>query len=603
MRIFSEINRDNLEAQQLFFVECWASMSHERCLDSDRVSYNNILNASTELLELYSFGDKHRATEKRRHVVDELNTYLKQDTVLCNPVFKNIPDLLKDILSTTHPEPVENQKGLMMSLLQELKQLLILHYREIAVEELRVLLANGAQSDETALESIFTKANALLSHLITLGMPTTETYPLCQNYLIKRQNETQFLDAFDQFSAKLTIPFSAYKVSLRFNHRPMYELLSKASVTTFGECQFSIIPQEDDARYHFVQVVVEVEAISHRAALIMAENSFLQALDLFSYFLGKHDIRPSHKVIVTDSTGATKEIRRSMIEMSNHTDRSNDLSIYMKVISHLCKNGSQKTANKINAAFRFYQNGQNEKSLESRFTAFWSALESLTLIDENGSHTHEQHVINAVVPCIALDYPVKQLFSLRGCAKILNWPPFQTAEGSFQFQSADLGQIYLAIKDTDVRDEVIRRLDGHPYAGFKFNKFMMLSRHPFELAQKIENHESKVELQIHRLYRVRNAIVHNASTDERLDLLVLNLEHYLRSTLNALVYTAHQSESITSPEEAFIRYQYQAKCIFSEMDPSRYIGQKKREGLQKSIEAGTKLVSDTKLIEWLRMHT
>jgi hypothetical protein len=274
----------------------------------------------------------------------------------------------------------------------------------------------------------------------------------------------------------------------------------------------------------------------------------------------------------------------------------------MDAVTHLRKKGTQKTSNKISAAFRFFQNGVNEKGLESRFTAFWSALESLTLIEENSNLKHDEHVINAVLPCIAMDYPLKQLFAFRGCAKALEWEPINLNGSPFTIQSSNLGEIYTALKNTDFVEEVNRRLETYPYAQFRFSKFIGLCSSPFELAQKIEAHQRKVELHINRLYRIRNAIVHNATSHERLELLVVNLEHYLRSTLNALFYTVERSSSITSSEEALIRYQYEANKIFEEMDPSLKESQRNREGKQRSIRGGTVRVSDSMLINWLSMH-
>ena len=166
----------------------------------------------------------------------------------------------------------------------------------------------------------------------------------------------------------------------------------------------------------------------------------------------------------------------------------------------------------------------------------------------------------------------------------------------------DLGTLYSSLKNAAFADVVSQRLSCHPYAQYRFDSFIKLCSNPFDLAQKIEEHERKVELHIHRIYRVRNSIVHNASPHERLELLIVNLEHYLRSTLNALVYMVHKSKSIKSPEEAFIRYQFEAKRIFEEMDPSRKDSERKREGTIKSIHTGNVKSKDEQLVNWLSIH-
>jgi hypothetical protein len=288
LRIQNNINRD-LEKQQLFFLECWASMSNVRSLDSDRVSYNNTLNSVLELLDLYALGDKHRAPEKREHVVEELRQFIDSNELLQHSDFLSIPSQLRDIFNE-HSKPLENKKELIISFLEELKELLTKHYRRISVEELTALLQDGADNSDGALAKIYNKTNALMSHLITLGMPTSECYLLCRNYLIKRNTQTSFSDAFDNLANKITSVSQQYTVNLSLDKKPLYELLNQASVYTLGDCQFTNQPRDESSRSHMVHSVIAVQAISFSAARNIAEKKLIQALDLFSYFLGRVDL-------------------------------------------------------------------------------------------------------------------------------------------------------------------------------------------------------------------------------------------------------------------------------------------------------------------------
>ncbi|MFZ6044146.1 hypothetical protein ACOV11_27115, partial [Vibrio natriegens] len=93
-------------------------------------------------------------------------SYIDRDTILSAACFNDIPKKLNDIFSS-HSEPLENQKELIVSLLHEIKERLILHYRNEAVQDLRGRLADGADNSSEALAIIHAKANALLSHLVT----------------------------------------------------------------------------------------------------------------------------------------------------------------------------------------------------------------------------------------------------------------------------------------------------------------------------------------------------------------------------------------------------------------------------------------------------
>ncbi|OHU91845.1 MULTISPECIES: hypothetical protein [Pseudoalteromonas] len=603
MRIFDSINRD-VEKHQLFFIECWASLSNLNTLDSDRVSYNNVLNSIEEMLDLYALGDKYKAPDKRKHVARELEGFLQNDPIIKKSVFNNIPQQLAETL-TSHDNPLENKRSLIVSFLQELRNLINTHYRNESTSELSALLSDESEFNDSLLRDIYISANSLMSVLITQGMPISECYLLCRNYLMKRKDTVTFGDAIEGFFSKLKLPYGQYEVTLKLDDKKLYELIGRTSVKSLGDCHFSTVPRTEEERRYYVSAKIKVHAISFSSAIAASEKILFQAIDLFSYFLGKREIKILSKAeVVSSSNGDSKQLPRFEKELANILERWSDdeLSDYMEVIGHFRQMGSEKTANKVHSTFKFFQNGVTEKSLESRFTAFWSALESLTLINENSKQTHDEHVIAAVIPCIALDYPVKQLSALKGCAKTLNWDNFNFDGAPFKIQDADLSSIYKALKTEDFAEQIKSSLSDHPYAQYRFMQFINLCSNPYELSNKVDAHRDKVELHIHRIYRIRNAIVHNASSHERLQLLVVNLEHYLRSTLNALVYTVIRSKAILSPEEAFVRYQHSANRVFIEMDPSKLYSGKKKEGKIKEIINGNVTVSDNQLIAWLSLY-
>ncbi|HGW5369696.1 hypothetical protein JJQ32_05810 [Enterobacter hormaechei] len=110
------------------------------------------------------------------------------------------------------------------------------------------------------------------------------------------------------------------------------------------------------------------------------------------------------------------------------------------------------------------------------------------------------------------------------------------------------------------------------------------------MGEKINAHVEKVTLHIHRLYMVRNSIVHNAESNPHISLLTANLEHYLRATINAMYYTAAHIPSVTSPEEIFTRCIYMFKNIQNSLLPPEVKGKATPDG------------SDESLIKWLELH-
>lgn len=609
MRLDTRIDRSGLEPQQLFFIECWSSLCCLQSIDSDRVTYNNVLNATEELLELYAHGDKFRAVDKRRHVIQELLDILRTDPCLKNDVYKQVTQQILSIcgsdekkLADPNTSPIEKKKALLCSLLNQLSGLVRAKYRDVSVEILRDSLLSGAIDSVEVLSRVYSVTNSLISVLITLGMPTSECFSLVKNYLFSRENP--FAVSFESLVLKITQEPFPVKIRLTMTSERLYLLVDEAGGDiNFKNCIFSTI---NNGVNNTIEVDVEVEAISFSAAKKKSDADLHKALDVIAYMMGRDDIQIHKQYVATNGVdGRSKALRDFDKPLINALDRlsRNEFELYMETMSRLHDQATEKTIRKVSAAFRFFKNGLSEDTPESRFTAYWSALESLTLDVSEQSLSHDAHVILAVLPCMRLDYPVKQLFALRSVAKLLKWEPFLIDGSSIDIRESNLGDLYSALKHDDFVNDILLRLDSYPYAKYRFGAFLQLCKEKYALAVKIQEHERKVELQLHRLYRTRNAIVHNAATPDRLDMLIVNLEHYLRSTLNAMVYMMDSAPSISSPEEAFNRYHYLSECILAEMDPSVSEKEGNKDGKRKSILNGTVKLNDSRLIEWLCLHS
>lgn len=605
MRLDTRLDRAGLTDKQAFFIECWSSLCCLKSIDSDRVTYNNVLNATEEILELYTHENRYNAVEKRRHVIRELRELFSLDPCINHADFDGIPQHIiglcdENRLTDQNVSPVEKKKTLMISLLSQLSGLIRVKYRKVAIDTIRDVLLSTQPADNNDFDKIYYLTNSLVSVLITLGMPTSECFLLVKNFFFNR--ELEFSRTFELFSEKIDRAPFPIRIIKKLKSERLYNLIRDAEgEINFKNCSFilSTAPREEG---NTSIVSIDVDAISFNAAKKRSMFDLHKALDVIAYMMGGDDIEIVKKYTAINKDNTTEA--KSLIEFDrpiiNALDRlSRDgFELYMTTMSTLYGKAEDNTVRKISAAFRFFKNGLSDDTSESRFTAFWSALESLTLGVSEQSLSHDEHVIQAVLPCVALDYPLKQLFALRSIAKQLEWLPINNVDLS----NSNIGLLYLALKDDVFSDEVLNRLNDYPYAKYRFSAFISLCKSPYALAVKMQSHKDKVELQLHRLYRTRNAIVHNASTPDRLDMLVVNLEHYLRSTLNAMIYMMNSATSISSPEEAFNRYHYQADCILNEMDPSANARGKQKEGIRSGIANNSVRVSDNALVKWLGMH-
>lgn len=600
--------RDNMTPRQLFFIECWGSLSHKESSDTDRVSFNNILNALNELLELIKQGNKFKGPEKRVRASEELLEILKEDYALQGNLCGELPQQIKSMLdfknawSDKNRSPVEKKQGLMQSLFGELKEIIVSSYLGVCIN----LLSNNIRKADPVTEADYNYiskiSNNMMSVLLTLGMPLTECYLIYARTLTKPNSS--FEEKFQSWSDKVNVTNQEFIVNLRIENDKLYDMLSTTNGgITFNKCHYSpnVLAGKKGA-----DVKINVMAISVLAARISADFILKDSLDVVSYMAGNSQIEIRNEFTVIDRTaGRRSTIRNFTHEILTNSDRLtlSEFSHFIQAITSLCSRSSAESVKKISSAFHFLRNGLvNTKTQENKFTSLWSALEALTLNVSSKQMEHDEHVVFTAAPCMGLDYVTKQLTSIRGVASALNISFEYNGSQVLIDNKLPLLTLYENLKSQQFVTDLEAALNKYPYAAFMARKFSNLCHDPRKLGCKIIQHSKKVELHIYRLYILRNAIIHNADSSLYFDFLNANLVHYLRGSINAMYYTAEMLRIVSSPEEAFQRYLHFYTLLVKELEPTFEAEPSDLNSIKSYINQGHIVPSDIKLKEWITLH-
>ncbi|MGM8417523.1 hypothetical protein ACS6GC_21785 [Enterobacter hormaechei subsp. xiangfangensis] len=608
MRIDRRLSREALTERQLYFIECWANFCHKYSPDTDRVGYSNTLSTIRELLFLYGMEDRFSADKKRLRVATELLELLESDQVLKRETFGGIPDQLMSLLDREMlPDPtrsaVEKRPRLISSLCVQLAEVTEASYVTEALEMLVQELFTEQPLAEQNAQNIYALTNGIMSVLLTRGMTLTECYLLYNNIFRNMGAEPDgFHDAFHSFRQKLVTPTRNVTVRMFITSEKLHNLLiTQGPTLQFNGCVFRPLTE---ARPRFsLSVDIPVCSMSDASARNMAGQMLRESLDVIAYMAGKGEIKVQKQFTIIREDGET-EVPRFDNEIEANADRLTDeeFARFMVAMDRLFMDTPVVSRKKISSAFRFFRNGIESQVQESRFTAYWSALESLTLGVAPGTPSHEQHVISVVVPCMVLDYIVKQLFSLRQVLSFIQREPGHPLRGP-DTALLPLGQLYSLLKDADRARELQVDLQRYPYVMYRVRKLAGICASPEKMAHKLEQHAEKVTRHLHRLYLLRNTIVHNAGTSPHIDLLTVNLEHYLRATISALFNIVVIHPSVSTAEEAFTRCQFTAESVFRELNPLHGITEKKAIAvIEKKMNEGMISRSDARLIAWLNAH-
>jgi hypothetical protein len=317
----------------------------------------------------------------------------------------------RDLLVDPTRSPVEKRPRLICSLCVQLADITEASYITEALEMLEQELFTEHPLDENHARDIYSLTNGVMSVLLTRGMTLTECYLLYINIFRNVSTEPDaFRAAFHSFRQKLVTPTRDVTVRMFITSEKLHTLLNTQGPTLqFNGCVFQPL---DEARQRFsLSVDIPVCSMSDTSARNMAGQMLRESLDVIAYMVGKGDITVQKQFMIIRDEDET-EVPRFDNEIEANSDRLTDeeFARFMVAMNRLFTDTPDVSRKKISSAFRFFRNGIESQVQESRFTAYWSALESLTLGVAPGTPSHEQHVISVVAPCMVLDYIVKQLF-------------------------------------------------------------------------------------------------------------------------------------------------------------------------------------------------
>ncbi|CAH8191052.1 conserved hypothetical protein [Vibrio aestuarianus] len=611
MRIDKALPTDHLTINQAFFKGCWFNMSHELSLDSDRASFVHPINGAQELLSLYDFGDHFGGPSKRVTASLEFSDVIQSDPVLKHSKYISITEKLISLLSAEKNNPsnpehcaVNKQCDLVALLLKE-----FLHLTNTYLEDAFLLLEEkleveiNADNKHFVFTEILNLTNSVVGGLISNEMGLNEISSFYRHILCRNIETSTFSQRYEKLKTAATKEPEDFEVSFRVESSKLAELLTDVDEQfTFG--LFTLAKVSDS----LLSAKCIVRAQSYTTAGTKAYELLGEVIDAISYTQAKSDIIVRNKYLATSvQSQQTKSfsIQRTIPNPVYHFNKDSFREFCESIQSKSQQERSSFKHNKIAAAFRLLRIGMGAASLEAKLTSYWTALESLTR-DVFPSHNGDDgKVIAAALPSISINYVSKRLKSFIYALNHIGLTDFQLDaeddETSFSLQGADIIDMYNVLKDEEKANHIIAQLNNHPFLQFKVEGFAQCCQSSIKMGARIESHEQKVRLQLHRIYRARNAIAHDAGKVENLDLLCANLEHYLNSNLNSMIGLMSIKPTLESPKECFIQYADMVRDIKFSLNPALKKKVDKRQSEETKL-AKDKYHDDEKLLILLNLN-
>ena len=248
------------------------------------------------------------------------------------------------------------------------------------------------------------------------------------------------------------------------------------------------------------------------------------------------------------------------------------VSLIKRKLSHLF--GSYADASmreKVGAAMATHAIALRSPKPETQLITLWSALESLLppMFDKSGIDGYLRHI----KPAILIGYPTNLLKWLFSYLRQKYRSDFMGIINNIQIEGDLLDKFSAAIlleTNKGALDSIKQLSDvNNPLAAYQINKIIGSYDKPSNIKHSIELHWKKVEWQLHRIYRWRNAIIHAGHIPDNIETMICSLHDYFDTV--STVFDIYCDQSVQNRTVGDIFGWLEVDCEFYIQTLDRFI--------------------------------
>jgi hypothetical protein len=307
--------------------------------------------------------------------------------------------------------------------------------------------------------------------------------------------------------------------------------------------------EANDERLVLVRNIRARDVYSARDA---AERLLEHLSDLFAIFHHKSRISWKSKVVVRGKENFDQLVLPSTSSIARSRDNvpkkaSQKLS---RQIGGL-KFSDGESAGRFVSVVRLHGSAQQAASPQAQLVNLWTAMEVLV---SRESESKLRAVKRCIIPFLAYGYFDRILFGLTG--DLYRWDRKRTSRilkkvgSSGWSRHQKLAVVLLGGELETLRDELYNVVSGYPLLMNRCYEVSKLISCGGELLRAINSHEKRIAWQIERIYRARNAIVHDGNAPRWIDALAENAHEYLDAFIDRFLFLTSQISVVSTLDEA-----------------------------------------------------
>lgn len=574
------------DEMERFFVGLWFSAVHHEALDSHRVRSMGILSIGEELLSLLT---KRFARDNQKDVplvAGEMLDLLERDPSAIRH-FKSHVEALKPLLGSIRTSSKDQDELYLLAsyyvkaFLADLQH----RYKPLVLEALeQALFTTHDKAD------VYRYTHTLLTLLMREGHNQEGLFSLIRDIFISNKSEEprSFKENFALLKRLINKDSADYHVVLRLQG-DMPDVFLNYSVPGIRFCRAveEPPPLAKDPRYGVeeprkVLAVLTVQARDDRSAGAKAQEVVGIHLDLLNFALNKTlSITSQFVAIRNEDNNLGRYSLPPRVPNPNFEVAFNKFDAFMNNLIAVQNRSDldEESRKRLRSALRFYRTGREADQTENKFLNWWLALEYLVGRDKDSIITGIEKKLSAV---LLLGYISKYLDSYREALRVAGVTPGVTAQLTRYtgFNDVSATELFDTLRDPADAAALISACADYPHFAFQLEWFHAQVKSQENLVDFLQRHRERVKCHIHRVYRVRNDIVHSAGHTLSTTMLCANLEYYLRQTILFVVHNLGQQAVSRSLDEVYARAEHTGSFLCDKKD-------KDARTLRRLLEGGT----------------
>lgn len=225
-------------------------------------------------------------------------------------------------------------------------------------------------------------------------------------------------------------------------------------------------------------------------------------------------------------------------------------------------------------AISLHASATQSKDIGNQFLNLWTAIEVLIPVERKGSFSRINQICNYLTSVLSINYYRSLLVHLNVELKVIGEEYTECLNETGKEGIAGLISIITDATFQSSKNKLLEHLSNYPVLQYKIHQYTELFISPNKLLNTYNNHSNRIRLQIMRIYRTRNMIVHDGNKSRYIDLILQNLHYYvdslieLISTIQATGFDSMNSilREVSQIEENILRIFEQDSISLSDLE-------------------------------------